>query len=208
MSPQVICFDLGGVVIRIHRTWQDLARAAGKPIRAVELDGDTRGQIQTILTEYQRGTVALEQMSDRISQAMKGVYDATEIMALHRAQLRDEYEGVELVVTELDAAGLTTAVLSNTGADHWARLVTYPAVSKIRHRFASHEIGALKPEAEAYAALENDLGASGPDILFFDDTEENVHAARERGWRAVRIDPEGPTAEQMREVLAHEGITL
>ena len=208
MSPRVVCFDLGGVLIRIHRTWEDLARAAHMPVRALDLDGPTATAIQGVLVDYQRGIIDVELMASRISAAMQGVYDPTEVVALHRAQLREQYEDVEPVIAALAARGVTTAILSNTCADHWARLITYPAVARIAHRFASHEIGALKPEDEAYATLEKRLDARGANVLFFDDTHENVLAARQRGWRAVRIDPEGATGSQMRQALEREGLAI
>ena len=46
------------------------------------------------------------------------------------------------------------------------------------------------------------------EILFFDDAEENVQAARAVGWRAERIDPAGDTARQIAEALAQHGVAV
>jgi putative hydrolase of the HAD superfamily len=54
----------------------------------------------------------------------------------------------------------------------------------------SAEIGHQKPDAEFYTGVENRTGFDGPALLFFDDQEKNVLAARKRGWRAeVWKDP-------------------
>lgn len=46
------------------------------------------------------------------------------------------------------------------------------------------DLGFSKPEAEFYRAIEDRTGFSPDDILFVDDREANVLAARERGWTA------------------------
>lgn len=54
--------------------------------------------------------------------------------------------------------------------------------------FFSCEIGWQKPEAEFYAEVERQLGLRGEEILFWDDLEENVAAARAAGWGAEVYD--------------------
>lgn len=51
-------------------------------------------------------------------------------------------------------------------------------------RFYPCEIGHQKPEAGFYSHVESALGANGDEILFWDDGEENVMAARRMGWQA------------------------
>lgn len=46
------------------------------------------------------------------------------------------------------------------------------------------DLGFSKPAAEFYRAIEDRTGFSPDDILFVDDREANVLAARERGWTA------------------------
>jgi putative hydrolase of the HAD superfamily len=48
----------------------------------------------------------------------------------------------------------------------------------------SADIGHQKPEPAFFAAVENRTGFDGCHLLFFDDQERNVLAARERGWNA------------------------
>ncbi|MCE7999806.1 MAG: HAD-IA family hydrolase [Rhodobiaceae bacterium] len=48
----------------------------------------------------------------------------------------------------------------------------------------SADIGHAKPADEFFAAVENRTGFDGPHLLFFDDQERNVLAARGRGWQA------------------------
>jgi FMN phosphatase YigB (HAD superfamily) len=51
--------------------------------------------------------------------------------------------------------------------------------------FLSCEIGACKPAAEGFTAVEAGLGMKPDEILFIDDTAANVDAALVRGWDAI-----------------------
>jgi FMN phosphatase YigB (HAD superfamily) len=105
-------------------------------------------------------------------------------------------------------------LLSNTNAHHWQVLVPtdaatarYPAIGRLHHHFASHLIGALKPDPATYAAVEEATGVRGHDVLFFDDLPDNVEGARRFGWRAIRIDPDGDPARQVLAALEAAGIS-
>ena len=53
--------------------------------------------------------------------------------------------------------------------------------------FFSCEIGAKKPDARFYKAIEDALGLPGEQIAFWDDTASHVDAAELRGWRAEKF---------------------
>ncbi len=61
-------------------------------------------------------------------------------------------------------------------------------VLELEHHFDaihySADIGHAKPSGEFFAGVEDRTGFDGPHLLFFDDQERNVQAARERGWQA------------------------
>ncbi|MCB0386957.1 MAG: HAD-IA family hydrolase [Bdellovibrionales bacterium] len=50
--------------------------------------------------------------------------------------------------------------------------------------YASCELGAKKPERRFYELVTEDLGVCAAEVCFWDDSEENVHAAGEWGWDA------------------------
>lgn len=50
--------------------------------------------------------------------------------------------------------------------------------------FFSCELGCMKPNPEFSAKIEQQLGITGKAILFWDDSQLNVDAAREWGWNA------------------------
>jgi 2-haloacid dehalogenase len=117
-----------------------------------------------------------------------------------------------MVLATLERASIETAALSNANDAEWTRLFPasssgeFPSLQRLTYRFSSHELGMTKPDARAFAAVEQRTGFSGVSILFVDDRIENVTAARAYGWRAEPIDHTSDTASQLMSVLKQQGI--
>ncbi len=204
---RLVCFDLGGVIVRICRSWAEGCRGVGL---------DVRGDVDTLLTgsprwaelnsAYQCGRISTDEFARRFSELVGGLYDADEVLRVHKAWTREEYPGVNALVARVHEAGIETAVLSNTCEDHWAILHELPTFQALRNRHGSHELGVRKPDPAIYAALEDSVGFRGEEIVFFDDLPENVEAARECGWQAVLVDHAGEPARQMEAALMERGV--
>jgi len=206
--PNLVCFDLGGVVIRICRSWEEGCAAAGLPLRGVESRDATRHLRTAAVVEFQTGRIDGDEFARRISAIVDGVYSPEEILAVHRAWILGEYPGITTTIDRIHAAGLDTAALSNTNDVHWSMLADSPALRRIRHPHASHLLRLHKPDPAIYRAFESLVGRSGAEILFFDDLPENIDAAQEVGWHAVRIDPHADTARQVVDALRSHGVNV
>lgn len=218
-SERVVCFDLGGVLVRVVRSWNEGCGRAGLPARNAEwfAGEEFRRLRSTLVDRYQAGVLDCSGYYAELARAIHGLYSEAELEAIHRAWTLEHYPGAVELVRELNAtACVTTACLSNTNHAHWVRLVgedgrgEYPAVAELEHRLASHLLGCLKPEARIYELAhakfcEHALVAPR-DVFFFDDLAENVSAARAVGWSAFQVDPTGDTVRQMRRVLVDAGI--
>lgn len=215
---RLVCFDLGGVLVRICRSFAEACNAAG-----IELRGSIEGRVAARLRyEYSQrfntGQLDEHAWSSELSKALSGLYSAEELRRVHHAWTRSEYDGVLALMGELEGSDVSTACLSNTDPAHWTRLVhhdgtaalngtpEYPSVLRLQHRHASHLLGLAKPDPRIYRAFETATGAPAAHILFFDDLPENVRAARRAGWRAERIDPDQETAPQLRRWLRQHGV--
>ncbi|HMI88149.1 MAG TPA: HAD-IA family hydrolase, partial [Polyangiaceae bacterium] len=201
----LVCFDIGGVLVRILTAWPDLCRAMRIDVRG-ESAGELAENARRELAEaYQRGDLSTEAWMAAVENALSGLYTADELATLHDAVLIEEYPGVAILIDELHRAGIATACLSNTNELHWPKLVhhdgarvmpgepRYPGVHKLGSHHASHLMKFIKPAPDIYRAFEKATGRSGSQILFFDDLAENVAAAKSLGWHAERIDPTAPT---------------
>jgi putative hydrolase of the HAD superfamily len=205
---ELVCFDIGGVIVRICRTWAEGCAAAGITPRNLELWKETGPARKSLIHKYQVGRIDGTTFADRTSALVSGLYSPAEIMGVHHAWLLDEYEGVADLVGRLHLNGLETAALSNTSHEHWCRMGEYPAVMRIRHHLPSHRLGLQKPDPKIYHRLEQQLGYGGTQVIFFDDKIENVEGARAVGWHSELIDPAASPAAQITETLRSHGVSI
>ncbi len=179
--------------------------AAGEPFHALAATAEARAARKQIVRQYEVGKLTCDEFCDKIVAASGGVYSTYQFRRIHEAFLLREYPGVGVLVEAIQLAGVETAILSNTNASHWDRLappaarpsVEFPTPRRMKNLFASHLLHLGKPQAEAYRFVAMRLGVRPERILFFDDAEENVAAAKAEGWLAERIDPTGDPAAQM-----------
>ncbi len=217
--PKVVCFDLGGVLVRICRSWDEACSQARLPSRSADwlASEECQTQRKDVADRYQLGQLDCREYYAALSQALRGLYSAREVESIHTAWTLEEYPGVlELIRALNGTTGVSTACLSNTNHAHWQRLAgmdgrrEYSAVPELRHRLASHLVGYAKPDPQIYRLAHAKFSEAGAvqaeNIFFFDDLADNVSAARLAGWTAFLVDHRGDTALQIREHLRGVGI--
>ena len=82
--------------------------------------------------------------------------------------------------------GIPTYIFSNTNdlaVEHIQR--AFPFFANFDGYIYSHEVGAMKPAAKIYEALEKMSGKRGADIVYLDDRPENIAAGAARGWQTI-----------------------
>ena len=79
-------------------------------------------------------------------------------------------------------------LLSNTNSIHqkygWAK---YDFLKNFDELILSHKVGAVKPDAKIYKAVEQFTNLPSAEHLFIDDVEEYVNGAKSVGWNAVQF---------------------
>ena len=202
MGDQIghICFDWGGVLLQICRSWEEGCERAGVEVRNKRTARKCYKKLKALEPRYQTGQMSDKAYFRALSRESDDLYSIDDVAAIHHAWLIEEYDGADQLVDELNEfADLTVGLLSNTNALHWSRMEEdFPTASRIEHRHASHLFGLAKPDDKAFAAYERRVGATGPQILLFDDSPENIKAAKDFGWHAEQIDFAGDTVTQMR----------
>jgi putative hydrolase of the HAD superfamily len=209
----LVVFDLGGVLVRIARTWAEAAAYAGLPeALGVATPGFEQAN-HALLADFQLGLLSADDYFAAVTEASGGACSAEDACAIVDAWTQTEYPGIASVFDRLDAAGVPAALLSNTNHRHWERLVAlregppeYPTLLRARWRFASHLLGCAKPDRAIFRALEESTGVRGRRVLFFDDVEENVAGARAAGWQAELIDHGNDTPGQLMRHLRAYGV--
>jgi FMN phosphatase YigB (HAD superfamily) len=207
----IICLDLGGVVIRHCRSWQEGCAAAG-----VRFDPESSpdhplhaAARQDLVHRLTCGALDADGFVRALSGLTQGRTSEADVRRVHEHWITGEYEGVGELIEELNAAGVRTSCLSNTDAVHWAWMHRHsPAFRSIRVRHASHLLGMAKPDPRIFDAFAERVGARAADIVLLDDLQPNIDAARAAGWRAYRIDHLRCTATQLREIMSRLGLPV
>jgi putative hydrolase of the HAD superfamily len=211
-SPDIrlVCFDWGGVVLRICRSFAEGCAAADIPLRPGVDTPEIKAARKVHADEHQLGLIDCDEFYRRASAATRHLYTPDEIRRIHDAWLIAEYPGVDAIVDRLiQTPRLQTALLSNTNHAHWMRHHPraagvpgdFPTVHKLQHRYASHIMKLAKPDAAIYETFSRSVGVPPANILFFDDLPDNIATARALGWNAEQIDHTGDTATQITEHL-------
>jgi putative hydrolase of the HAD superfamily len=216
---RIVCFDLGGVLVRICRSWDEAYQAAGLDLREQPSGARVLARRRELVDLHGTGRITIHEWAAELSTLLGGVYSPEELKRAHHALCREEHSGALELVNDLHAVGIVTACLSNTSHTHWMRFMhcegdrplegppEYPAVFRLMRPFASHLLGLAKPDPAIYARFETETGAVPHEILFFDDLAENVTAARQRGWNAEQVQPSHLEAvSRMREHLRVRGV--
>ncbi|GAB2854529.1 HAD family phosphatase [Pseudoduganella ginsengisoli] len=191
--PQVLLFDLGGVLIDI-----DFQRilAAWAPYSRLSLE-----QLQQLFCNdlpyqrHERGEITASEYFAHIAQTLQLQAPVAQIEAGWNAIFQGEIAEAVQLVSSLRGT-IPCHAFTNTNASHmacWMRL--YPAVAQSFGRvFASHQIGLRKPERAAFEHICRELDVRPEAVLFFDDLAENVEAANAAGLRGVLVRHTGDIA--------------
>ncbi|SNR74199.1 HAD family hydrolase [Actinomadura mexicana] len=180
--PDVIVFDLYGVIARTQtpEAVRRIEEIAGTPGRAFW------DAYWACRPAYDAGQESASYWAD-----VAGMLGATfpDVPALTEADLEswtDVDEEMVALVGELADQGRTLGLLSNIIGDLVPRFEARHGawLSRFDERVYSCRIGVAKPDPRAYEICAGRLGVKPADVLFFDDNERNVLAARETGMRA------------------------
>jgi putative hydrolase of the HAD superfamily len=190
-DPHTIVFDLFGVIARTQseeakRRIEKLAGVAGPPFWEAYWAGRP---------EYDAGQPSVDYWT-LVGRRLNIRFAPDAVAALIEADLESWSEADDrmvALVTELAGQGRPLGLLSNIIADlvpvfeerhgHWLELFAA--------RTYSCRIGVAKPDPRAYRICAERLGVGPRDVLFFDDNEQNVTAARATGMTAeVFTSPE------------------
>lgn len=202
-AVRALLFDLGGVVIdidfdRMLHHWLPHSRLTLRQMRE-RLCADEAH------CRHERGEIDATAYMAHLAASFALDTDVENVAAGWNAMLVDEIPDT-LDLIDRVGTSLPCYAFSNTSAVHheqWAR--RFPRVTTVfRRMFLSFELGLRKPERDAFHAVAAAIGEPPRSIVFFDDTEENVHGAREAGLDAVLV--EGPL--DVRYALTERGIIV
>jgi glucose-1-phosphatase len=181
--PAVVLFDLGGV----------LADFGGLgPLRQMSgIDSDEELWRRWLTSEpvrrFESGIGSDEDFAAALVEEWQLPITADELLEMFPGWLIGAYDGAVELVRET-ASRARVACFSNSNRLHWeAGVERWPLLREFERAFASFEIGAVKPDPEAFEIVVGELGVDAERILFLDDNQLNVDAALSAGLQSRRV---------------------
>jgi len=182
----VLVFDLGGVACQ----WlpdRRLAALSG-------LSGLPPGTIDQLVFDSgfddagERGQFSPEAFATELANMLGVDTSPASTVALRQAWAQ-AYEPLPSLLRVVRSAACRTALFTNNGPLLEQSLAHELSVvgEVFDDLLLSWRTGAAKPDDEAFRRATTVLGVAPDQVLFFDDSEPNVAAARAFGWRAHRF---------------------
>jgi putative hydrolase of the HAD superfamily len=186
---RTVIFDFGGVLTLPPepRHWDELAGVIGGTDGAPAVEALAAGY-QAHRDGFDRGSLSASSYWTAILAELGAAAEGSVLERLFEldtaAWTRIRTEVVHWAA-DLRAAGFATGILSNMPAEVLRRIEEQMDwIDGFRPQVYSCRLGLIKPEREIYQALLVELAAPPAQVLFLDDREENVEAARMQGLQA------------------------
>lgn len=200
-SVRALLFDLGGVVLefdfkRAFRVWAD--RACCDP---AELE--RRFSFDEAYEQHERGELDAAGYFTALRRNLGLTLSDEEIVS----GWNDIYLALVPGMSALLSAAsqrLSLYAFTNSNPTHksaWASRFA-DELSVFRSIFVSSDLGLRKPDPEAFTVVAQRSGFQVSELLFFDDTPENVDGARTAGIQAVLVE----SSADVRQALLRFGI--
>ncbi|WP_030148902.1 HAD family hydrolase [Mycetocola saprophilus] len=180
LNPRTVVFDYGDV-ISLPQNAEDFART-------VELTGV---DAETLLPPYwkhraplDQGTISVLEYWRLIADELGTHWDDARIQEIWISDFRSWLSvdpAVFAIIRELSEGGTRLALLSNAGADFGGYFRHGPLAGYFDEFVVSGEIDMIKPNHDIYVHTLNLLGIDADRMVFIDNKEENISAARELG---------------------------
>ena len=102
------------------------------------------------------------------------------------------------ILRALTKRGVPCHALTNFGAETWRTArAEYDFLGWFDGTTVSAHLGAVKPDAAIYEAVEYATERKGGDLIFTDDRKDNIAAAEDRGWRTHLFEGPDGWAERL-----------
>lgn len=183
---RALLFDLGGVLLevdfgRVLAAWATVAGADPAALRA-------RFSFDVAYQRHERGEIGAPEYFDSLRQSLGLGLSDDDFLSGWTSLYAGVIPSVPALL-KVAAGHFPLYAFTNSNPSHQAvwssRFAT--ELSVFRSVFVSSELGVRKPDSAAFAAVCASMGLRPGQVMFFDDTTENVAGAAEVGMQAVLV---------------------
>ncbi|HBT76343.1 MAG TPA: hypothetical protein DEB39_05320 [Planctomycetaceae bacterium] len=199
-----VFFDLGNVIVKfsIEKLLHQAAAVVGRDADMLyDVIFDTHLQHR-----HERGEITEDEYYDTFCDRI-GVRVRKDVLLSAISDIFTFNTPMLPVMAYFAERDIPRGILSNTAPAHWNHCrATYPEIHRLipSNHVLSYEVGAMKPDRRIYeTAFQTSArivpGITPSEILFIDDLEQNIAAARDFGFDAVRYLDDARLAQSLRE---------
>ncbi len=190
-----IIFDLGGVLIKI------LPEKFFKKV--CKNSGITPDKIISRAEESNCGIKLPQEIFDELKEEYGIPLSKNEIIkSFQQDWIGDIIKPMEKLANRLIKEKYKVCILSNTNKLHMDYV--NPMFNNFKHYhkvYLSYKLKLQKPGREIFEYIINDLQAKPGEILFIDDSEENIKGASSIGMRTIQVRKNKPDVKKIRKVF-------
>lgn len=165
---KVIGFDLVGVLVReisfdLSNVQDKMERLFGKNKSDIEYKKDVQEKISNEID-----------IEENIKYIINNIYQVKFPDLI--SELKNRFPNTKIVIATNHVSYIRGYIENNFDMN---------LIDKV---YVSAEINLIKPDAEFYQYILNDLNIKARDMLFLDDNVDNINGARKLGINTIRID--------------------
>jgi glucose-1-phosphatase len=194
----LVLFDLGGVLIELGGV------AALRKMSGIADDGAVwqRWLTSPWVRRFESGQCSSVEFSGGVVSEWGLSVSPEQFLELFRQWPVGPMAGSSELLAEVQRS-VPIGCLSNTNQLHWEdQIGKWPMLDLFDHRFLSFDLGLVKPDPAIFRAVADRLPVPPDRVLFLDDNDLNVDAARAFGFLSQRVCGIG----EARRVLGEAGV--
>ena len=177
-----VVLDIGGVLVKLGGM-ETLLRWTGLGPSALK----SRWLNSETVISFETGRMPFDVFASKTIDALSLPVNADQLAAEMRAWMTEPYDGAfELIAAVRERHKL--ACMCNLNELRWPQVQQVLSVeAAFPRRFVSFQVGLVKPDPAFYALVAKELDTNPQEIYLFDDSKENVEAAKGCGWNAWQV---------------------
>jgi len=189
----IILFDLGNVLVRL-----DYAAF----LRTLGFDHQmTEAELYHLLEDesraFEMGKASATEFLDVVNKKLRRSYTFDQFREAWVSILPSAVPGSRELLERL-AGRYRLMMLSNTNELHFQHTFNMlPVLQRFERFFLSYEIGTLKPDPSIYQYVLEHVDVPAQRILFIDDLEKNIQAAKSVGMSGIVFRGIGPLLSEL-----------
>ncbi|MCJ8312615.1 MAG: HAD family phosphatase [Saccharospirillaceae bacterium] len=182
---KVVVFDVAGVLLK--ETWIKTMQTLLNDNSLTKSDVFELWQKEECFHQYETGQLNTQQFVCLAKQALNIKLDDQTFSHIFNEMIVEPFKQSEQVLNTIKQ-NYKLAILSNTNPLHFEKIQSqYTIYQPCDYLFLSHQMGVMKPSKQIFNTMLDTLNCRPNEVMFFDDNQPNVAAARQLGIQSELI---------------------